>query len=1020
MPEINTPLVVELMSRAGLNQTQLVKKSGVSRAQIGRIRRGDVTTVREKTLNDLAFGLGVSPEEIELDGMLKRYLGWVKECHQEVHFRGLGLPQLSRPELINDVFVEPFAGIQEASQEQPEDCESEKKKWRKFQRTDEPALTIVRDKKRVVVIGHPGDGKTIFLKKLALDLAENQNAAIPVFFRLPVASRGFEINSKSSFLDMVISSVDEEFRPLVAEKIKSGDCYLLFDGLDEVGDEIDRGNLAKRLRGFIKAHSKNRVVITSRVIGFDDSPWVEDGFYVVGLQDFGKTQKDDFIEKWTQILHRRFGKRDKDKIRSSLNDAVFSNPRVRVLAGNPLILTILAVLNESRGGDLPRRRVDLYLKVVDVFLDTWESTKRTDNFDETADVELDSREFEWLLASIALEMQRDNRTLAPKWWLREKITKYLVKELGFAELDAKDVGARVLRYLSERTGLIEERGLNEFGFLHRTFQEYFAAIGIINESSDERSVPKLLRHHMYDPQWSEVVRLVASKVPPLVAQKLIRVVRDDPDSVGRFLKRGDLLALQCLSDGVQIPDRALVEQLFKECVSLGNSKWLGITFDFIDILNRFDGTRLGEISQRTLDSIMNTAQESLEDDEVHTLANRISPERDLEEFERTFSELNLPLLESNPNKWWRKAKQLLKSSKDDKHDATMLLIGFIIHDPDIADRAIPILKEIATGEDSDDVRSRAISALSAIDSEGDKQSFFDKIAKDKKQPKTVRASAVFAFSRSKSLDSESRQWLLTTLASKKEPLPVRIASARSLGALDDQAVIEKLRYFADDEKCAVRLRRACCWALADRLLDHPKVLDLIARLLQADSDDLRRTSSQIYISATCDEQQKIWNESNLKVAQATLMGLANPCIHALDALRAIASARFLNKALLKEEIIARAIEPIQDRIQLAFLFGSCARDEHDTESDIDLFVVGNISLKELSPILRSATDSLGRELNPVVYSPSGFVEKYQQGDPFLADVVQREKLAVLPREKTSKELKDELRAMAAVRLAPTE
>ena len=188
-------------------------------------------------------------------------------------------------------------------------------------------------------------------------------------------------------------------------------------------------------------------------------PWIIERFSVVGLQDFGPREVECFIDKWSRILSRIYGERSAEVVKLSLDDAVKSNPRVRSLAGNPMVLTILAVLNESRGGNLPRRRVDLYEKIADVFLDSWERCKRSQNFAETHTVELDSREFEWLLASVALLMQREQRVLAPKWWLRETISEFLIRSLGFEITDAKDLGESILRYLTQRTGLIEELSL---------------------------------------------------------------------------------------------------------------------------------------------------------------------------------------------------------------------------------------------------------------------------------------------------------------------------------------------------------------------------------------------------------------------------------------------------------------------------------------------------------------------------------------------------------------------------------
>ena len=321
---------------------------------------------------------------------------------------------------------------------------------------------------------------------------------------------------------------------------------------------------------------------------------------------------------------RAQGKRTTEVL-EALHTAVFSNPRVRALASNPLMLTILVLLNEARGGTLPRRRVDLYEKVVDVFLETWESNKRsTDKFEDTHNIDLDAREFRWLLADISLAMQKADRTLAPRWWLAERMQQYLQQRLGFEPETAKDACDRILRYLSERTGLIEERGLDLFGFSHRTLQEYFASLGVRDdaEASPSRDIAAGLRGVCYHPQWSEVVRLLAAQLTPPLAESLVSSILDDPDPIGRFLHRAPLLALACLADGTTVPNRRLITQAFDSLADLGRTRWLGITLNAIGLLEDFEGTRLSHLAKKTLTAILKTSKQELDGEDCACLWGR--------------------------------------------------------------------------------------------------------------------------------------------------------------------------------------------------------------------------------------------------------------------------------------------------------------------------------------------------------------------------------------------------------------
>lgn len=81
------------------------------------------------------------------------------------------------------------------------------------------------------------------------------------------------------------------------------------------------------------------------------------------------------------------------------------------------------------------------------------------------------------------------------------------------------------------------------------------------------------------------------------------------------------------------------------------------------------------------------------------------------------------------------------------------------------------------------------------------------------------------------------------------------------------------------------------------------------------------------------------------------------------------------------------LQPFDDRIASAFIYGSIARREERATSDIDLMIIGEVGLAELSPALRKAEQHLGREVNVANYSVDEFSRKLAGGDHFLATVL---------------------------------
>lgn len=86
-------------------------------------------------------------------------------------------------------------------------------------------------------------------------------------------------------------------------------------------------------------------------------------------------------------------------------------------------------------------------------------------------------------------------------------------------------------------------------------------------------------------------------------------------------------------------------------------------------------------------------------------------------------------------------------------------------------------------------------------------------------------------------------------------------------------------------------------------------------------------------------------------------------------------------------VLKQIIEPFGERIQLAFVYGSMARSEEASGSDVDLLIVGTVSLSDLIPLLRLAERSVGRPVNPNVYSSAEFSQKARGRDHFLSTVL---------------------------------
>src|SRR5437764_6537469 len=101
--------------------------------------------------------------------------------------------------------------------------------------------------------------------------------------------------------------------------------------------------------------------------------------------------------------------------------------------------------------------------------------------------------------------------------------------------------------------------------------------------------------------------------------------------------------------------------------------------------------------------------------------------------------------------------------------------------------------------------------------------------------------------------------------------------------------------------------------------------------------------------------------------------------------------KLIEQTLGITEDLRESLLPLADKIAIAFIFGSVARAEEHTLSDVDLMIVGETGLSDLSSVMRSLEKTFGREINATCYSASEFARKVRDGNHFLISVLEGQK-----------------------------
>lgn len=95
------------------------------------------------------------------------------------------------------------------------------------------------------------------------------------------------------------------------------------------------------------------------------------------------------------------------------------------------------------------------------------------------------------------------------------------------------------------------------------------------------------------------------------------------------------------------------------------------------------------------------------------------------------------------------------------------------------------------------------------------------------------------------------------------------------------------------------------------------------------------------------------------------------------------------------DVLRELLKPLAKRIRWAFVYGSLARGEADSLSDVDLMVIGDARPSDVSAALRGASNRLSREVNATVYSTAEFTKKLETGYGFHRGVLVNEKLFII-------------------------
>lgn len=93
-----------------------------------------------------------------------------------------------------------------------------------------------------------------------------------------------------------------------------------------------------------------------------------------------------------------------------------------------------------------------------------------------------------------------------------------------------------------------------------------------------------------------------------------------------------------------------------------------------------------------------------------------------------------------------------------------------------------------------------------------------------------------------------------------------------------------------------------------------------------------------------------------------------------------------------------------ENIQIAFIYGSYAKNSENLSSDIDLFIIGDATLKDLQKAIIQLEKEIGREINCSIFPPEEFKQKTKDNNHFIKTVLKEPKIFLKGTENDFREL----------------
>jgi hypothetical protein len=430
---------------------------------------------------------------------------------------------------------------------------------------------FVRSSRRRVVLGNPGAGKSTLAAKLCYDLARGvdglsvRGAVTP----LKVELRKFHAQGEGiiPYCDRLIAEeyLLESPQGTFVEMLLRRRMLIVFDGLDEILDSGERRNVRTTIEGFCRQFPAIDVVVTSRVVGYDQAPLDSREFDITRIEDFDASRVREYATNWFAID----GPASPHETRSMVEAFLSESSSVGELRSNPLLLALLCALYRGQGF-IPDNLPDVYEQCSLLLFQTWDKSRGIDPglpFTRHVQPALEDMAY-WIYSDPRLAAGVTERQAV------DRATKYLNHWRFSSPGEARAAAREFVEFCRGRAWVFSDQqstssaGEDLFAFTHRTFLEYFTAMYIVSANNDIDELLGLLLPRIKAEEWDVVCRIALQAHASNKLGGADEVVKELSDAIDRTLieERLPLFATLLSTIGPMVPSPDGIEPLSRTII----------------------------------------------------------------------------------------------------------------------------------------------------------------------------------------------------------------------------------------------------------------------------------------------------------------------------------------------------------------------------------------------------------------------------------------------------------------------